>query len=196
MWTFVELAEIAHPEEGQSYPNLLFAHGQIPEEAPDQDFIGEDMDDDFDEDLIWIQKITTISTLTKTGIKNQPALLAVPWSIYSMPTWVPAFHSHRVGKQSRTKDSFFWKNNQIGWWTQILKEFFWDRFVKRKKTTISLTMKPIWNFTHFFGLVSEILNTPNPSIPSAKNDLTFIRTINHPYIKKWGSVCAYLENFR
>ncbi|HPF11667.1 MAG TPA: hypothetical protein PKW08_01010 [Flavobacteriaceae bacterium] len=52
MWTFfVELAEIAHPEEGQSYPNLLFAHGQIPEEAPDQDFIGEDMDDDFDEDL-------------------------------------------------------------------------------------------------------------------------------------------------
>jgi len=52
MWTFlVELAEIAEPEEGKTYPNLLFAHGQIPEEAPDKEFIGESFEgDDLDED--------------------------------------------------------------------------------------------------------------------------------------------------
>lgn len=54
MWTFlVELAEIAEPEEGRTYPNLMFAHGQIPEEAPDKEFVAEDwnedaMDEDFD----------------------------------------------------------------------------------------------------------------------------------------------------
>lgn len=53
MWTFlVELAEIAEREEGRTYPNLMFAHGQIPEEAPDKEFIsdpaeGEDLDDEF-----------------------------------------------------------------------------------------------------------------------------------------------------
>lgn len=51
MWTFlVELAEIAEPEEGKSYPNLLFAHGQIPEEAPEKEFIGEKLDDDEDDE--------------------------------------------------------------------------------------------------------------------------------------------------
>jgi len=53
MWTFmVELADIAEAEEGQMYPNLMFAHGQIPEEAPDKEFISEeiDPDDDFDEE--------------------------------------------------------------------------------------------------------------------------------------------------
>lgn len=53
MWTFlVELAEIAEPEVGMIYPNLMFAHGEIPDEAPDKEFIaegGED-DDDFDEE--------------------------------------------------------------------------------------------------------------------------------------------------
>lgn len=52
MWTFmVELAEIADYEEGRSYPNLMFAHGQIPEEAPDKEFVAEDMNEmDFDEE--------------------------------------------------------------------------------------------------------------------------------------------------
>ena len=54
MWTFmVELADIAEAEEGQMYPNLMFAHGQIPEEAPEKNFISEeiDPDDDFDEEF-------------------------------------------------------------------------------------------------------------------------------------------------
>lgn len=54
MWTFmVELADIGEREEGKSYPNLMFAHGQIPEEAPEKQFISEemDMDDDFDTDF-------------------------------------------------------------------------------------------------------------------------------------------------
>lgn len=55
MWTFlVELAEIAEPEPGMQYPNLMFAHGEIPEEAPDKEFVGEDMSqetlDDYGED--------------------------------------------------------------------------------------------------------------------------------------------------
>ena len=42
MWTFlVELAEIAEIEEGRTYPNLIFAHGHIPEEAPEKEFIAE-----------------------------------------------------------------------------------------------------------------------------------------------------------
>ena len=42
MWTFmVELAEITEYEEGRSYPNLMFAHGHIPEEAPEKEFIAE-----------------------------------------------------------------------------------------------------------------------------------------------------------
>lgn len=50
MWTFfVELAEIVEVEEGITYPNLMFAHGQIPAEAPDKNFEAEDFDDDFDE---------------------------------------------------------------------------------------------------------------------------------------------------
>ncbi|MAN59395.1 MAG: hypothetical protein CMC08_06120 [Flavobacteriaceae bacterium] len=48
MWTFlVELADIAEPEDGQSYPNLMFAHGQIPLESPEIEFIA---DDEADED--------------------------------------------------------------------------------------------------------------------------------------------------
>ncbi len=50
MWTFlVELAEIAEREEGRSYPNLMFAHGQIPEEAPDKEFVADPMDEDDDD---------------------------------------------------------------------------------------------------------------------------------------------------
>lgn len=52
MWTFmVELAEIAEHEDGVSYPNLLFAHGHIPEQAPDKEFIGEEADENYNDDL-------------------------------------------------------------------------------------------------------------------------------------------------
>lgn len=49
MWTFmVELADIGEVEEGIMYPNLMFAHGQLPEEAPEKEFTSEPVD--FDED--------------------------------------------------------------------------------------------------------------------------------------------------
>lgn len=54
MWTFmVELADIAQSEEGQIYPNLMFAHGQIPAEAPEKEFTSEEieLEDDFDEEF-------------------------------------------------------------------------------------------------------------------------------------------------
>jgi hypothetical protein len=48
LWTFfVELADIVPPEDGERYPNLLFAHGQVPAEAPLADFSG---DEDPEED--------------------------------------------------------------------------------------------------------------------------------------------------
>ncbi|MGO3184125.1 MAG: IS1096 element passenger TnpR family protein [Aequorivita sp.] len=50
MWTFmIELADIAEPEEGILYPNLMFVQGQIPDEAPEKEFIAEDIDDDDDD---------------------------------------------------------------------------------------------------------------------------------------------------
>ncbi|ALJ04391.1 hypothetical protein APS56_04225 [Pseudalgibacter alginicilyticus] len=49
MWTFyVELAEIVEEAEGVDYPNLMFVHGQIPDDAPEKNFEA-DLDDDFDE---------------------------------------------------------------------------------------------------------------------------------------------------
>ncbi len=53
MWTFmVELADIADAETGTIYPNLMYSHGQIPEEAPEKEFIAEEIeDDDFDEEF-------------------------------------------------------------------------------------------------------------------------------------------------
>ena len=52
MWTFlVELAEIAEPQPGQQYPNLMYVHGELPEEAPDKEFVGESMEGDFDDDM-------------------------------------------------------------------------------------------------------------------------------------------------
>ena len=55
MWTFmVELAEIAEPEPGMDYPNLMFVHGQLPTAAPEKEFTAEedelDIDEDFDVD--------------------------------------------------------------------------------------------------------------------------------------------------
>lgn len=50
MWTFyVELAEIVEETEGVNYPNLMFVHGQLPDEAPEKSFEAEDFDDFNDE---------------------------------------------------------------------------------------------------------------------------------------------------
>lgn len=50
MWTFlVELADIVESEAGMIYPNLMFAHGEIPDEAPEKEFIVE-REDGSDED--------------------------------------------------------------------------------------------------------------------------------------------------
>lgn len=54
MWTFfVELAEIVDEAESVDYPNLIFAHGQIPDEAPEKLFEAEDFDEnnEFEDDL-------------------------------------------------------------------------------------------------------------------------------------------------
>jgi len=43
LWTFlVELADIVDYDDGRTYPNLMFAHGEIPEEAPEKEFLAED----------------------------------------------------------------------------------------------------------------------------------------------------------
>lgn len=50
MWTFfVELAEIVEETQGVDYPNLMFVHGQIPDNAPEKLFEVDDDFDDFDE---------------------------------------------------------------------------------------------------------------------------------------------------
>ncbi|HSP12564.1 MAG TPA: hypothetical protein VLO29_08550, partial [Salegentibacter sp.] len=54
MWTFlIELGEIAEIEEGRDYPNLMFVHGQLPDSAPDKEFIVEEDENsgEFDDDL-------------------------------------------------------------------------------------------------------------------------------------------------
>ncbi|RSK40707.1 IS1096 element passenger TnpR family protein [Mangrovimonas spongiae] len=53
LWTFfVELAEIVDEAEGTDYPNLMFVHGQIPDEAPEKNFEAENLDEfnEFDDD--------------------------------------------------------------------------------------------------------------------------------------------------
>lgn len=57
MWTFlVELAEIVDLNDSTDYPNLMFVHGQVPDEAPQKVFEAEDddfasgYDDDIDVD--------------------------------------------------------------------------------------------------------------------------------------------------
>ena len=46
MWTFmVELAEVAEFEPGVDYPNVMFAHGQLPDSAPEKEFRAEQLDD-------------------------------------------------------------------------------------------------------------------------------------------------------
>ncbi|RED43998.1 pRiA4b ORF-3-like protein [Winogradskyella eximia] len=50
MWTFyVELGEIVEEAEGTDYPNLMYVHGQIPDQAPEKTFEAEEDDDDYNE---------------------------------------------------------------------------------------------------------------------------------------------------
>lgn len=50
MWTFyVELGEIIEEAIGTDYPNLMFVHGQIPDEAPEKIFEADEDDDDYNE---------------------------------------------------------------------------------------------------------------------------------------------------
>lgn len=52
MWTFfVELQEVGEVESGVSYPNLLFAHGQVPDQAPDKIFETETWDEEFEDEF-------------------------------------------------------------------------------------------------------------------------------------------------
>lgn len=52
MWTFlVELAEIADYENGREYPNVMFVHGQIPDQAPDKEFVSDDINSENDDPL-------------------------------------------------------------------------------------------------------------------------------------------------
>lgn len=49
MWTFyVELAEVSDKEEGVTYPNLLFVHGQLPDAPPQKQFEAEESEDDLE----------------------------------------------------------------------------------------------------------------------------------------------------
>ena len=52
MWRFlIELAEIVDREEGITYPNLMFVHGQIPDQAPDITFETKSEDDEDEPDI-------------------------------------------------------------------------------------------------------------------------------------------------
>ena len=52
MWTFlVELADVGEFEIGRIYPNLMFAQGEIPDDAPDNDFIVEVANDESEENM-------------------------------------------------------------------------------------------------------------------------------------------------
>jgi hypothetical protein len=53
MWTFyVELADVAQPEDGRDYPNLMFSHGHLPDSPPEKKFEAEEdeLEDEFGED--------------------------------------------------------------------------------------------------------------------------------------------------
>ena len=52
LWTFfVEVMEVAEPAPGMSYPHLVFATGEVPEEAPEKTFegTGQNPQDDFED---------------------------------------------------------------------------------------------------------------------------------------------------
>lgn len=48
MWTFlVELGAIEEKENGENYPQLLYSHGEIPENAPDKKFEADELGNEF-----------------------------------------------------------------------------------------------------------------------------------------------------
>ena len=50
MWTFlVELAAIEEPVTGNTYPETIFSHGEIPDEAMEKNFESDNADDYNDE---------------------------------------------------------------------------------------------------------------------------------------------------
>jgi hypothetical protein len=50
MWTFlIELAEVVQEAQGTDYPNLMYVHGQVPNQAPEKTFKAEQNEDDLDE---------------------------------------------------------------------------------------------------------------------------------------------------
>jgi len=52
MWRFlIELGEIVDKEDGITYPNLMFVHGQIPDQAPDITFEADETDDESQPDI-------------------------------------------------------------------------------------------------------------------------------------------------
>lgn len=52
MWTFfVELQGVGEVESGVNYPNLLFAHGQVPDQAPEKQFETDDWNDEFQDEF-------------------------------------------------------------------------------------------------------------------------------------------------
>lgn len=52
MWTFfVELADIVNNEDGQTYPNLLFSFGELPDSPPEKSFEADPSDEGFDEEI-------------------------------------------------------------------------------------------------------------------------------------------------
>lgn len=52
MWRFlVELAEIADPQDGITYPNLMFVQGQIPDQAPSFELESQEKDDEDDDEF-------------------------------------------------------------------------------------------------------------------------------------------------
>lgn len=57
MWTFfVELADVSDPSPGQSYPELLFSFGELPETPPEKVFEAQkedamDFNDEFEDDF-------------------------------------------------------------------------------------------------------------------------------------------------
>ncbi len=51
LWTFfVELMEVGEKSSSTLYPNLIFAQGEVPEEAPEKQFTSEESEFDFDEE--------------------------------------------------------------------------------------------------------------------------------------------------
>ena len=50
LWTFfIELIETDEPKVGNTYPMLIFSHGEVPEEAPEKTFSSDKEQDEFSE---------------------------------------------------------------------------------------------------------------------------------------------------